>query len=108
MQNPIAHIDIDTAPLESAFGTALEVVTDTFSDVTDHLGERLSSDVIPRAKAGAEHTQTFVRSRTRVSVAALAGVALVVGLLVYIKRKGRDDASHDDAAADRQAPRSVA
>jgi hypothetical protein len=108
VQNPLAHIDIDTAPFEQAFGTAFEVVTDTFGDVTDTLGDRIASDVLPRARAGAEHTQTFVRTRTRVSMAALAGVALVIGLLVIVKRKRRDDTTDEADTDDRRGPRSVA
>lgn len=119
MHNPLAHIDIDTAPIESALGTAFEVVTDTFSDVTDTLGDRLSSDVIPLAKSGAEraragakvgaeHTQSFVRTRTRVSLAAVAGVALLVGLVVFVKRSRRDDSADHVATGERQGPRSVA
>jgi ElaB/YqjD/DUF883 family membrane-anchored ribosome-binding protein len=106
MQNPLTHIDIDTKPFESAMETAFEVVTDTFSDVTDTLGEHLADDVIPMAKAGAQRTQTFVRTRTRVSVATVAGIALVIGLVVMLKRRRRSNEEVDRAADNR--PRSVA
>ncbi len=108
MQNPLTHIDIDTKPLESAMETAFEVVSDTFSDVTDTLGDHLSDDVIPLAKAGAQRTQTFVRTRTRVSVAAVVGIVLAVGLLVMVKRHRRSDDAVEQAADSRQGPRSVA
>lgn len=110
MQNPLAHIELDTAPIEAAVGTAFEVITDTFSDVTDSLGEHFSDDVVPLARAGAERTQTFVRTRTRVSVAALAGILAAIGLIVIVKRRRRnsDDAVGTAAGLDRTGPRSVA
>lgn len=109
MQNPLTHIDIDTKPFESAVESAFEVVTDTFSDVTESLGGHLTDDVIPMAKAGAQHTQTFVRRRTRVSVATLAGIALLIGALVILKRRrGRDDDAEQVADDAQRGPRSVA
>jgi LPXTG-motif cell wall-anchored protein len=108
MQNPLTHIDIDTKPFESAMETAFEVVTDTFSDVTDTLGEHFTDDVIPMAKAGAQRTQTFVRTRTRVSIATVAGLALVIGLVVMLKRRRRSDEAVERAADRREGPRSVA
>jgi LPXTG-motif cell wall-anchored protein len=109
MHSPFTHIDIDTKPFESAVETAFEVVTDTFSDVTESLGSHLTDDVIPMAKAGAQHTQTFVRTRTRVSAATLAGIALLVGVLVVVKRRRRRDDDAEQVAADAQrGPRSVA
>jgi ElaB/YqjD/DUF883 family membrane-anchored ribosome-binding protein len=108
MQNPLTHIDIDTKPFESAMETAFEVVTDTFSDVTDTLGEHLADDVIPLAKAGAQRTQTFVRTRTRVSVAAVVGLVVAIGLLVMVKKRRRSDDAVEQAANSRQGPRSVA
>ena len=107
MQNPLTQIDIDTKPFESAMETAFEVVSDTFSDVTDSLGEHLSDDVIPMAKAGAQRTQTFVRTRTRVSMATVAGLAVAIAFIVWLKKRGgSDDATA--TAEERTGPRSVA
>lgn len=128
MNNPLSNID--TAPFESAVESAFEIVTDRFTDVSAtladvsetlgermhddvipaarRLGEKVHDDVVPAAKKGAERTQTFVRTRTRVSMATVAGLALAVAFVVWLKKRGSDDESAADTAADRTGPRSVA
>ncbi len=127
MHNPLSNVD--TAPFESAFETALEIVTDRFTDVsgtladvTETIGERVHDDVIPAAKKiggrvqdevvpaakeGAQRTQTFVRTRTRVSMATVAGLAVAIAFVIWLKKRGgSDDATTE--AEERTGPRSVA
>lgn len=132
MNNPLSNFD--TAPIESAVGSALEIVTDRFTDVSDTLGDRMYDDVLPAArrlgsrvhddvvpaakkraqhtipvaKKGAQHTQTFVRTRTRVSVATVAGLAFAVALVVWLKKRRSNDEAVGTDAEDRRGPRSVA
>lgn len=96
MNNPLHTID--TAPIESAVETALDVVGDrladvttALADVTETVGERVVSDVVPVAKRSAERTQEIVQQRPRVSWAAIAGAAAVVALVVWLVKRGGDD-----------------
>lgn len=106
--NPMHRID--TAPLEHAVEHAIEVVTDTFSDVTETIGDHFHDDVLPIAKQGARQTRTFVQRRTRVSLAAVAGVAVLIGLIVWYRRRshGDDVDAHRADLDERRAARSVA
>lgn len=106
--NPMQHID--TAPIESAVEHAVELVTDTFSDVTETIGDHLHDDVLPIAKQGARRTRSFVRKRTRIDVAAVVAIALVIGALVWFRKRHHDDdaTAHEADLDERRASRSVA